>query len=55
MNNIIPLHAGESVDLGSFEIVKYENGIYEFAGLFRRYREIACCGCRQKRLKCLLY
>lgn len=33
MNNIIPLRAGESVDLGSFEIVKYENGIYEFAGL----------------------
>lgn len=33
MNNIIPLRAGEQVDLGSFEIVKYENGIYEFAGL----------------------
>lgn len=36
MNNIIPLRAGESVDLGSFEIVKYENGIYEFCRTFQK-------------------
>lgn len=33
INYVIPLTANETLDMGSFNLTKAENGVYEFKGL----------------------